>query len=600
MTSAGRDTVTIFTGYGGWTQVAKALNERGVAVSPCTLIRRRASARRNFGGQGVPVSARQVAKVKLPSPVEQPNGHVLNFVNKEVEIFCARNAHIVTCINMDDHAAIRYDLVYRRSTLIQKRMQQKHYQSAGPKAQTKDQITESGYQHVLTSHLALCQSTLALENERAKVTGEEAWSIEWDGEYQGDVPRRDGQLRVVCKSQKLQRSTAAEHGRNLLHYLLTDPAFKFKGRRGDGKRAALKPILFKMVDGGADMNPTFWLNIMVDGLLMMRLESQLLLSCCRASSFNIYAPVERANAAVTGAIANTMTPSDTWGKPALGSDGAPKTPEDGKLERRNLDTCTQMMVEVLDGNLSGATCFRRPIISMSCPLRGEMEGTSKDIDDQRMEEWRKQQGGCGCLSGCADGRCRSCRSAGRPCSFRCKCKAKCSNDTAHPDPAYLDDHADARLLEVVENLTPAELELWCTRHMRVSRYSHQFVLCGDSASESCWYCSRYFAKYQRVKGLDWFPFMTKPCGGGGYVKLQQRAADLAAGGTREVAETDYLTDAHLPSAVLGAAFGGVEGVERGTLVEEMVQKTNLSAGTVEGHFAKLQRKVEAAQRVADH
>eukprot|EP00966_Prymnesium_polylepis_P308035 7118658-Prymnesium_polylepis.1 len=224
----GRQSVSIFVGKSNWAALQRYLGDEAkmgehggvipLSISALKRHKRRSARSRqpkctDEAGQ-LNVSSRKVAKLLLPTAVEQPNGHQMNLLVKELERFGLLNADLFDIGNRDDKANFQLDNVYRKKRLLQELLQRhgkrgtygshgtygfkdedgkfdKEAYDRSMKAETHDMITASGYRLIATT---TAQMDLGL-SARARATAEEAPSpIEWDTSKQLE---RDAKLMVT-------------------------------------------------------------------------------------------------------------------------------------------------------------------------------------------------------------------------------------------------------------------------------------------------------------------------------------------------------------------------------------------------------------------
>lgn len=93
-TSKGRDTTTIyFTAKATWPTLAQLLQSEAVMADHGGTIDISVSGLKNLKRQGkLNISARKIAKIELPTAVEQPNAHMLNRALRDMWRWCIKNA----------------------------------------------------------------------------------------------------------------------------------------------------------------------------------------------------------------------------------------------------------------------------------------------------------------------------------------------------------------------------------------------------------------------------------------------------------------------------------------------------------------------------
>ena len=176
------------------------------------------------------VATKKVAKCLLPTEFEQPNGHMMNKVVKELERLGAWNADHISTDNRDDKANWQLDNVYRKRRVLQElcatkggrfkdesgTWDQQAYDRA-PKAETHDMITASGYRLIMTVHAQMDAGVAARRAERG--AGEDALLPFSFTDFHRQQAKRDAQLWVTVRVLKLDPSTPFEHARNLLWHV---------------------------------------------------------------------------------------------------------------------------------------------------------------------------------------------------------------------------------------------------------------------------------------------------------------------------------------------------------------------------------------------
>ena len=129
----GRQSVSIFMGKSNWSALHESLGDEAkmkdlggaipLSLSTLKMHKRRHARSRmrkcsNEAGQ-INVSSRKVAKLLLPTAVEQPNGHVMNLDIRELERFGLLNAFYFDISNRDDKANFQLDNLYRKKRVLQ-------------------------------------------------------------------------------------------------------------------------------------------------------------------------------------------------------------------------------------------------------------------------------------------------------------------------------------------------------------------------------------------------------------------------------------------------------------------------------------------------
>ena len=147
-------------------EVMDAIGSQPIHAHRSTICKHRATARANRKRSAnddpgvLNISARKCAKLLMPTEIEQPNGHLMNRVTKELRIWCTANAAMVNEDGRDDHANLCMDIVYNKSTLLQMQVDRK--QSSNPlawlscngvaKADTHDYPAAKGSKIVISTH----------------------------------------------------------------------------------------------------------------------------------------------------------------------------------------------------------------------------------------------------------------------------------------------------------------------------------------------------------------------------------------------------------------------------------------------------------------
>ena len=108
-------------------------------------------------------------------------------------------------------------------------------------------------------------------------------------------------------------------------------------------------------------------------------------------------------------------------------------------------------------------------------------------------------GGCGCKGGCNDRRCQKCMANNQPCTFKCKCKGRCTNpfNTNMPLPENIsaEELSELPLSDIIPRLTVRDLEHFAVVHGTIQFYCTQFMLCPED--DPCWYCEKMAAERGR-------------------------------------------------------------------------------------------------------
>jgi hypothetical protein len=169
-----RASMTIYLGKSTYSTIATMLQSSEVMetvgsqpmqVHRSTICKHRVAARINWKRKrddlGVlDISARKCAKLLMPTESEQPNGHLMNRMTKELRSWSTGNAAMVNEDGRDDHANLSMDILYNKGTLLQAQVDRK--QSAKPsawqagqgmaKADTHDYPTAKGSKVVIATH----------------------------------------------------------------------------------------------------------------------------------------------------------------------------------------------------------------------------------------------------------------------------------------------------------------------------------------------------------------------------------------------------------------------------------------------------------------
>ena len=284
----GRQHATIHMGKSKWASVRQMLVDPVYmaafgGVLPCSTsclkkhkkrADRSAQPKCNDPAGQLHVGARKVAKLLMPTPVEQPNGHATNLAVKELERFGMRNADLFDPENRDDRALFQLDNVYRKRRLLQALLQKanpdpaaRRYRVRGAggggfkdadgtfdqaayddtmKAACHDHVTATGYRLVATTHAQMDLGTAARRRLSADA---EPHELDFETSNQ---PTRDAKLFVTVRNLKGQPSTPFEHARNQLWRIE-----KHRSWHTVPFTDQLKPAKILIVDGGADENPRF-------------------------------------------------------------------------------------------------------------------------------------------------------------------------------------------------------------------------------------------------------------------------------------------------------------------------------------------------------
>ena len=286
---AGRQHATIHMGKSKWASVREKLVDPaymaafGGVVSCSTSCLKKHKKRADRSAQPkcndpagqLHIGARKVAKLLMPTPVEQPNGHATNLVVKELERFGMRNADLFDPENRDDRALFQLDNVYRKRRLLQALLQKanpdpaaRRYRVRGGaggggfkdadgtfnqaayddtmKAACHDHVTATGYRLIATTHAQMDLGTAA---RRRLSADDEPHELDFET---GNQPTRDAKLFVTVRNLKGQPSTPYEHARNQLWRIENHRAWHTAPFTNQ-----LKPAKILIVDGGADENPRF-------------------------------------------------------------------------------------------------------------------------------------------------------------------------------------------------------------------------------------------------------------------------------------------------------------------------------------------------------
>eukprot|EP00966_Prymnesium_polylepis_P330957 7386549-Prymnesium_polylepis.3 len=144
--------------------------------------------------------------------------------------------------------------------------------------------------------------------------------------------------------------------------------------------------------------------------------------------------------------------------------------------------------------LHGEEAFGFPMTATTVPATGTFSEFC-EIDEEGLKTYRDTSGGCGCKTGCNTMRCSKCLAAGRPCTWRCACKGKCTNAPKQklPKPVGISstDLETLPLDEIVKRLEWSDVEMWAAKHRVFTHYVTQFVLCSPANEKDCWYCRRF-------------------------------------------------------------------------------------------------------------
>ena len=607
--SKDRQATTIHMGKSTWAGVAAKLRDAAfmasigapIPASVSCLKRHKARPSRSLqpkctdeAGQ-LNIAPRKVAKLMLPTAVEQPNGWMLNFLVKELENFGMLNAEMFATTNRDDKAHWQLDNLYRKKRILQEMLQAKaancgFYDSEGNfdersydrtmKADCHDHVTATGYRIIPSTHAFMDLGAAARRRSSAHADVE---PLDFDPTHQSS---RDAKLFVAVHNLKLQPSTPFEHARTQLYQIESHRPWHVMPFTDK-----LKPGKILIVDGGGDENPRFAAQILCNAIVCLRGGYEMYIIATAAAGFTPLRLVELGQCYLSQALDGVYIASDTHGTPRLdGKTGVPKTDADTDLERRNLQHANAEMVR----ELHGEEAFGFPIHAVTLPEPGTYSPFC-EIDEAQMKDYLKRNGGCGCTTGCTT-LCRSCKHKGRPCTWRCRCKGACGNTTPLPKPEKL---SDGELLtlpldQIVMRLTPQDVEFWASKHGRMQHYATQFRLCAPgAAAASCWYCSRFDEAEGRrlpaeLHGRFW-PFGTAPnAAGTDWKRLPERWGDVVQ--CKPCAD-DYACDATLPSKVLAAEYTKAPTADPSLAVlARLASRTLLQVSDIEGVFAKLDRK----------
>lgn len=240
------------------------------------------------------------------------------------------------------------------------------------------------------------------------------------------------------------------------------------------------------MDGGSDENPRFFMQSMCNVIVFLRCEYEVLVMLTSAAGFTPLRLVEFVNCMLSQELDGAYIGGETFSAPDLGEKGEPKTEADAMLEELNLRHAAAEMAAALDG----AQAFGFPITTHVPPVPSKLSRFAS-IDEPALKEYRDAAGGCGCVkTDCSGRQCRSCLTAGRPCTFRCKCRGTCGNPTPLPAPEKLSaaELDSLPLEEIVLKMTPRDVEFFAAKHGVFLHYGFSLKLCSaEDPSSRCWY-----------------------------------------------------------------------------------------------------------------
>ena len=459
------------------------------------------------------------------------------------------------------------------------------------KAETHDHITATGYRAIATSNAYMALGSAAAE---PPTPGDPPTQLQFDTSMQ---TMRDAKLFVTVRSLKLQPSTPFQHARDLLWHVEnyrdwhTAPsstptaASPFAAAAAAAQLPPLKPMKIIIVDGGGDENPRFFNQIMCNTIIFLRCRYEHLIVAASAAGFTPLRLVEFCNGSLSMSLDGAFIASDTYGSVTV--DSKTGKASDPELEEKNLRHANDEMAQYMRGGES----FGFPIEAVSAPKVTDLSPFAS-IDESALLAYRDEAGGCSCKTGC-ESRCRKCRGTGRPCTWRCACKGRCSNRQALPPPQGFtaSELRDLPLDEIVLRLTPRDIEYFASRHATLCHYATQIVLCPPSAAAACWYCSRFGERRlpAELQGRALPLYSTPNESGTDWKRLPERWADVLAGRGGE-----YFQDESLPSRIVAAAYQEQKTPtppER--MIGELAARTLLDAKDIRELFRKLHSKATA-------
>lgn len=334
---------------------------------------------------------------------------------------------------------------------------------------------------------------------------------------------------------------------------------------------------------------------MCNAIVFLRGTYELYVVAAAAAGFTPLRLVELGNCYLSTALDGAFIPSDHFGVARLhAATGKPRTAADADLERRNLQHSCEDMVGYLDGQ----EAFGFRITATTVPEPGAFSAFC-EVDEKGISEYLESSGGCGCATGCVVSRCRSCAGQNRPCTWRCKCKGRCSNNTRSPLPERWNEIKTLPLAQIVMRLTPRDIEFFAAKHGRFQHYFTQFALCPEDEAASCWYCSRFGARSLPTEMRGKFlPLGTVPnAAGDDWKRLPERWADVLSGAACAKA---YATDDSLPSNILAQAYRAAPTASPpAATVARLAKLTLLADDDIRTIFKQTHAKA-VAKAVVDH
>ena len=519
---------------------------------------------------------------------------MLNLTIKELERFGMQNSIYIELVNRDDKANFQLDNVYRKMRLMQELLGDRRgfkdddgqfdrdsYDRAA-KAETHDHVTATGYRLIATSNAYMCLGTAA---QSAPSVGDPPPPLQWDTSLQ---TMRDAKLFVTVRNLKLDPSTPFQHARDLLWHVEnyrewhTSPLLPSADDGGAQSPRPLKPMKIIIVDGGGDENPRFFNQIMCTTIIFLRCGYEHLVVACAAAGFTPLRLVEFCNGSLSMSLDGAFIASDTYGPVKV--DSKTGKASDPVLEERNLRHAGDEMAQYM----SGGESFGFPIVAVTAPKVSDLSAFAS-IDEASLLAYRDADGGCGCKTGC-EGRCQKCRAKGRPCTWRCACKGRCSNRQALP-PLQGFSASELRTLpldQIVMRLSPRDIEYFAARHATLCHYSTQLVLCSPAAAATCWYCRRFGKRRlpAELHGRALPLYSTPNAAGSDWKRLPERWADVVAGRGAE-----YFDNSSLPSRIVAAAYEQVKTASPSErVIGELATRTLLDAKDIRELFRTLHRK----------
>ena len=507
------------------------------------------------------------------------------------------------CSGSDDKANFQLDNVYRKKRLLQELLQRKQskgvdgfkgddgqfdresYERAA-KAETHDHVTATGYRLIATSNAYMSLGSAAAE---LPDTGDLPPPLQFDTSLQ---TARDAKLFVTVRNLKLQPSTPFQHARDLLWHVenyrewhTSSPSPSAAAAAAATSPLPLKPMKIVIVDGGGDENPRFFNQIMCNTIIFLRCGYEHLVIAAAAAGFTPLRLVEFCNGSLSLSLDGAFIASDTHGSVTV--DSKTGKASDPALEERNLRHACDEMVQYMCGGES----FGFPIAAVSAPKVTDLSSFAS-IDEAALLAYRDAAGGCGCKTGC-ESRCQKCRANGRPCTWRCTCKGRCSNRQALPLPQGF-TAAELRSLpldQIVLRLAPCDIEYFASRHTTLCHYATQLVLCPPSTADSCWYCSRFGERRlpAELQGRALPLYSTPNAEETDWKRLPERWADVVAGHGAE-----YSEDASMPSRLIAAAYQEQRMAKPPEqVVGQLASRTLLDAKDIRELFCVLHRKATA-------